>query len=257
MKYALPLLAAAAAVFLPAPARADAWADYSALMNRYYLIDREENTTITCRISSSAFEQLMHQAPAASTMIQEAVERFRVSVHPDGQITFETPYSHIEQGPYEAAEELSSVLTKVIGGVEQVVHGVLEGLVSEQRDNLKDLSVTAKGGQTMVSFSHREFDGTPAKVEVLYSGDTDATREETAQGITNSTTKYTVLNGKLAISASKARREGTDGFFDGGIQVEYQKVGNTYFPESIITDFQFGPKHMPEHLKVEFNDCTQ
>ena len=253
MKRLIPLAALLAC--LPAvSARADAWSDYNKLMSRYYQIDKQETQSISCAISATPFDDAMKQMPFIAGQISQQLSKFRVSVRPDGDVSFTMPAVSIKEDSPQASADFTNGLNMIVGGIKEMIGGVLDTLVTQKQDKLKDLAVTTKGDATTVSFNSVQDSGETDKIEITYTGDMDETKETSKDGVTSSTTKYVSLDGKLAPGASKAHRDGASPL-DASIEMKYQQVGKTWFPSRITTDVKDKQSPGGQHVVIDFKDC--
>lgn len=253
MKRFIPLAALLAC--LPAvSAQADAWSDYNKVMSRYFQIDRQGTHSISCSISASPLDEAMGNMPSIAGNVSQQLSKFRVTVRSDGEVSFVMPEVRIDENPPEAGAEATKGMNLIVSGVRDMTSGILDSVVTQKQDKLKDLAVAIKGETSTVSFS-QEQGGEMVKVEITYSGDTDTTKETSKDGVTNSTTKYIPLNGKLAPGASTAHRDGKEPL-DASIDVKYQQVGKAWFPSRVVTDVKDKENPQGRHVVVDFRDCS-
>jgi hypothetical protein len=259
MKHAFCLSVLVAALALPMPARADAWADFESLNGKYYQIDREQKGRITCHIRSSELDEVMQKIPRVGEMIADQIDSFSVTLRPDGVITFVTPRPKLDGGVIEEVEALDKALADTVAQIEKGVWHLLKGATSPKKEDVSDIVIATKDGKTHITLTAIDMDGTKVGIEstdTTDSGDADVTKETRDKEIIDGSDKYIKLDGKYALETQTMHSNLTEGVVDDKVQVKYQQLGKVWFPARLISDGHAGPKLKPFHAELSFTDCT-
>ena len=256
MKHALLLSVLLAALALPKPARADAWADFENLNSKFYQIDKEQKERISCRIRSSELDEVMQKIPQVGEMIADQIDSFSVTLRPDGVITFVTPRPKLDVGVIEEVQALQKALADTIAQIEKGIWHLLKGATSPKKEDVSDIVMTTKDGKTHITLTAIDMDGSKVTLESTEAGESAVTKETHATETIDGEDKYIKLDGKYALGTQTIHSSRTDGIVDDKVQVKYQQLGKTWFPARIISDGHHGPKKTPFHVEVAFTDCT-
>jgi hypothetical protein len=229
-------------------AMADAWSDYTKLTERFYQIDNQSAARITCRVASPVLDAMLEMYAKKSVPVSGDLREFSVAVDKGKGLSFKTPTITGNSGSAQDDEMVKKSSTEIIGGLQNLISSAFEGMLTPTREKMRNLSVVTKGGATTVSYSNDV-----EKVETTYTGSDDETTETTPTSVLKSKSHYIPLNGKLALEKSSVERSGQDGM-EGSMSVSYQKLGASWFPAEIITDFKSAPVQA-QHIEIEFRDC--
>lgn len=244
------------ALSLSVTAHADTWDDFQNFNNNYYMIDKAAKGEITCRIRSSSLDELMSNVPAIGNVLADQIDRFSVSVRPDGTVRFVTPRTNMPFGTFEGAEMATKMLADTVAETKRGVWDVIENAMTPRKDQVRDLSMGVKDGKTHVSLSALNMDGDWVKLDVTSSGDTDTVTQTEGKDVLESDNKYTKVDGKLILSTQTMHSHRTEGVIDQAVKVKYQQIGQVWFPAQIVADAHIGAKLKPAHAEVNLTDCT-
>ena len=288
MKHALPLAAVLAISLSASAAKADSWSDYNKLMSPYYRIDKAESASVTYNISSSVMDELLDKIPFLADDLEADLQRFTVSVRPDGEIKFQAPKVRVNVGSVEANSKLSHILQFTVDSLQHAIECMLESFVADKRDRFSNLVITPKGDETAISFDYKLENLPVHRIEATLSKDAIIEKDTSDAGVFEAAAKFMPLDGKLAISKSiwqrtapgKTTKEdavigaaamtgvalsGSDAdrvreiiakITGGTTDVKYQKVGKTYFPSKISASVNFSDRPEPRTLVISFTNCA-
>ena len=260
MKHAFCLSILLATLVLPQPAHADAdaWTDFEKLNQKFYLIDKEQKGPISCHIRSSELDDFMQKIPIVAEMVADQIDRFSVTLKPDGDISFVTPRTKMSFGTIDDVEAVNKGLSETVALVEKGVWHLLKGTITPKKEEISDLALSTKDGKTHITMTAIDMDGSKVKFDVTDSGDSDVAKQIMDKETVDIEDKFIKLDGKYTLGTQTSHSSSTGGRVDSLLKVEYQQVGKakTWFPSRIIDDGHFGPKLKPVHAVVSLTDCT-
>lgn len=241
-----------------------AWAEYKKLLGNYYFLDQQKAAHISCHVSDTALQTIadgVHVKFGEFLTLDENLRDFSVTYDRSSGISFNTPHvkvglaMDIKSSALEQQEsQLEKIFTENIDYAEIVTTLALMDMISSSPEKQKNLSLIKNGNFTVASY---DIDGNNHN-KVIYSGAMKQVEKSSPTIHQTSISNYQLLDGKLVLAHSTAKKIVGSEKTTLIESVSYQNLGSSFFPAQISVDAM--TSHDTEqaklkHIEFAFTDC--
>jgi len=225
--------------FITSPSLADDWNNFNRLMDKYYFLDDQPVTEITCHVSVSSLNNIRTQLKPIEEKVEvdEDINTFSVTYKKGEGITTSKPHFMVSLKTTEdvanpeqvkrGVETINIGAADQISGVIDVIEGQLDELIRPKKEKISDLKVKASKGTTTVEYTKDK-----KQFREVYLGDSRKVfiKDPNNSMVIKSSDTFTLIAGKRALSKSDMKLTLGDMATTMKMAILYKQVGTVSFP---------------------------
>jgi hypothetical protein len=251
-------------------AYASEWENYIKIKDKYYYLDKQDFNIVSCQVRVPLMENIIKEMKSELAPLQEQIEitedltKFSMSYSPVSGLNFTYPEFDIKiksQKGMSDPERVKNGIKMAKDGFKQQVDGTVEtvtglfgGYFYPRKDQYNDIKVSNGAGNKTVSYVQEG-----ENVGETYSGNTiEGTRKSIGSEINFKQTYKKTPDSKLIMKHGAATVTQQLGKMQIETFIEYQEVGQLFFPKEIKTIFEQEIQSISQKGQIDiiFCNCT-
>lgn len=245
------------------------------MTDHYYAVDKQDFKQISCQVRVPILDQMVGQVRGYLTTVSndisvtDTLSGYRMTYTPNGGLQVSDPTVDIVIKPtakladpakvQDGRAKLKAGIQAIIAGTDQQIHGILQILESDKKDDFDILYIneTPDG----YSMGYQTKTAPIAQVVSELKGNVLTMKTTAGAGVTSDSTMHfdAMPDGRLLMRSDEEHVNQPMMQSVATIKVEYQVVGGVTFPARLLTQLSMDAlqsTHQDVTAEIDLHDCS-